>query len=300
MTSLNPAPTCYHRLRQSQFRSSLSERRVSYHPFDSLMELPTEFIQLDCAALHLAKDEYPHVNVPGCLAQLDQIAAEVSERRPGLSAVLRYEALRDVLVDVYEFTGDEEDYYDPQNCYLNAVLERRVGLPITLSTIWIEVGRRLNWPVFGVGMPGHFMVRVDDPERFVLIDPFHAGRSLSVEDCKRLLEFRFEGQVEFSASFLAPVDTRTIVVRMLNNLKRIYLANNDLERVERVLHRLAAAEPENGSHLQDLASVHCRRGDVRGAYAHLALYLTRLPNAEDGGVVKRNLQRLEAALRARN
>ena len=95
--------------------------------------------------------------------------------RPGLTAILRYQAMRDVLVNEHNFHGNQDDYYDPQNSYLNRVLDRRLGAPVSLATIWVEVARRLKWPVHGVALPGHFLVRFDDPERFVLADPFAEG-----------------------------------------------------------------------------------------------------------------------------
>ena len=156
---------------------------MSRHPFDLLMTLEDEQIRLDCAALHLARDAYPDLDLRIWLDRLDELAAEVSELRPGLSAPLRYRAMREILVERHSFRGNVTEYDDPQNSYLNRVLERRLGLPITLAVIWIEVGRRLKWPVAGVGLPGHFLVRFDDPDRFVMVDVFNEGRSLALEDC---------------------------------------------------------------------------------------------------------------------
>ncbi len=273
---------------------------MTCHPFDLLMELEPDQIRLDCAALHLARDAYPHIDVAAYLARLDVLTDEVAERRPGLSAPQRYEALRAVLVEQHGFHGNAREYHDPDNSYLNRVLDRRLGIPIALATIWIEIARRLKWPVSGVAFPGHFLARFDDPERFILVDPFNAGQPLSLDDCRTLLRTSFNGELEFSQELIEPVDTRTILTRMLNNLRSIYLARRDWDRLAPVLCRLAAVEPENGRHLQELASLHYRQGDVRGAYAHLAVYLERLPDAEDRAQVRYNLQRLAAAMLARN
>jgi regulator of sirC expression with transglutaminase-like and TPR domain len=250
---------------------------MSYHPFDLLMELDTDQIRLDCAALHLARDVYPTLNIRRYLEQLDALAAAVADLRPGLSANLRYEALRQVIADQHGLIGNEEHYYDPANSYLNHVLDTRRGIPISLSIVWLEVGRRLKWPMGGVALPGHFIVRFDDRERFVLADPFNAGRTLTLDDCQNLVERSFEGKVRFSLDYLKPVNTRGILLRLLRNLRNIYLTHNDLPRVADILLRMSAVEPGNGRHLQDLAAVCCRRGDVRGAAAHLELYLHRSP-----------------------
>jgi len=230
------------------------------------MELPESDIRLDCAALHIARDVYPGLDQSAPLALLDRMAEEVAAHRPGLASTLRYEAMRSVLVGVYGLRGDTRDYYDPENAYLNRVLERRLGIPISLSIVWIEVGRRLKWPVNGVGFPGHFLVRFDDPERYVIADPFHQGRALSLEECGALLDQNFQGRVAFSPALLAPVGTRAILARLLKNLRGVYAAQQRPERLEAVLRRLIAVEPEDPRHVLDLARLHSQRGNVRHAY----------------------------------
>ncbi len=273
---------------------------MSVHPFDLLMELEDEQIRLDCAALHVARDIYPDLSLTRHLEQLDELAAAVADTRPGLSAPGRYQALQQVLVGEHRFVGNSRNFFDPDNSYLNRVLTRHVGIPISLAIVWIEVGRRLKWPVTGVAFPGHFLVRIDDPERFVLVDAFHGGQTLSLRDCRAVLHEQFGDEVPFSEDLLEPADTRTILARLLNNLRSIYLLRHHWERLMPVLQRLSAVEPENGRHLQELAALHHKQGDVPGAYAHLAVYLERQPNAPDRAQVRYNLQRLEAAMLAWN
>lgn len=273
---------------------------MNRHPFDMLMEMQTDQIRLDCAALHLARDAYPDINFGHYLRKLDALAEEVSELRPGISAPQRYTALHEVLVERAELRGNDDDYYDPDNTYVNRVLDRGHGNPIALSVVWIEVGRRLKWPVSGVGFPGHFLVRIDDPERYVVVDPFQDGRTLSLEDCKQLHQHHADNRTKFSQNILSPVDTRSILVRMLNNLRQIYLAAEEWPRLKVVLSRLLAVEPNSPRHLQDLASVECRLGNVRGAAAHLAAYLQRSPDADDSRIVRSSLHRLRAAMIALN
>jgi regulator of sirC expression with transglutaminase-like and TPR domain len=264
------------------------------------MELHAAQIRLDCAALHLARDAYPGINIHRYLDVLDDLAREVAALQPGLAATLRYEALRQVLVEQYGLNGNERDYYNPHNSYLSHVLDSRRGIPISLSIVWLEVARRLKWPAGGVALPGQFVVRLDDPERFVLVDPFHGGRTLTLDECESLVEQGFDGKVPFSMEYLKPVSTRSILLRLLHNLQNIYLTLNNLPRVAEILLRLSAIEPANGRYLQELAAVCCRRGDVRGACTHLARYLHRLPNGRDSTLVRHNLRQLQAALRALN
>lgn len=273
---------------------------MTSHPFDLLMELDTRSIRLDCAALHLARDAYRNLALPTYLAKLDGMAAEVGRERPGLSATLRYEAMRRVLVGDYNLRGNEDDYYDPENSYLNRVLDRRLGAPITLSIVWLEVARRLKWPVSGLGLPGHFIIRFDDDERFVLVDPFRDGRTLTIDDCRQILDYYFDGRVPFSPAFLRPVNVRLILARLLNNLRNIYTAGHDWKQLTTVLERLAAVEPNNTRHLHDLVGLLYRQGDIQMAHAHLSMHLQQQPDAEEQLLAREKLAHLEAIIASLN
>jgi regulator of sirC expression with transglutaminase-like and TPR domain len=273
---------------------------MSRHPFDLLMALDDEQIRLDCAALHLARDVYPQLDLRTWLDRLDALAAEVAELRAGLTAPLRYAAMREVLVERHGFRGNVADYDDPQNSYLNRVLQRRTGLPIALAVVWIEVGRRLKWPVAGVGLPGHFLVRFDDPERFVLADVFNGGRSLALKDCADLVKENFGDQLDFRPEMLEPAATRDVLVRMLNNLRTLYFSNEDWLRLADVLQRLRAAQPENVRLLQELAAAYFHRGEFRTARDHLAAYLEQAPDADDSPLVRRSLERIDSYMAALN
>ncbi len=282
-------------------RATRPPKAINTHPFDLLMELPEGDIRLDCAALHIARDVYPGLELSAPLALLDRMAEEIAARRPGLASTLRYEAMRSVLVDIYELRGNTRDYYDPDNSYLNRVLERRLGIPISLSIVWIEVGRRLKWPVRGVGFPGHFLVRFDDPERYVIADPYHQGRALSLEECRALLDQNFHGQVVFSPALLAPVGTRAILARLLNNLRGVYAVQQRLERLEAVLRRLIAVEPDDPRHVLDLAHLHYQRGNVRHAYEFVCSCLLERPGHHPGRErLRAGLRELAAAVAALN
>lgn len=267
-----------------------------HHPFDSLAELPTADIRLDCAALHFARDVYPDLNTLTYLARLDALADEVRDCRAGIAANLRYEAMREVLVERHGFTGNADDYYDPENSYLNRVLDRKLGIPISLSVIWIEVGRRLNWPVAGVGFPGRFLIRFDDPDRFVLVDAFSDGNPLSLDDCQTILDDQLEGKVKFAPPLLDPIDSRAILVRALNNLRAIYLVHHDWPRLEDVLARLAAIDQAEGRHRLELATLRYRRGDVRRARIDLAGAASTLTTVTEEQPIVRELRELRTML----
>lgn len=274
--------------------------RMSIHPFDLLMELDTRYIRLDCAALHLARDEFPECVLTPHLVFLDQLAKEVAEMRPGLSANLRYEAMRQVLVERHQFRGNEDDFYSPDNSYLNRVLDSRTGVPISLSVVWLEVARRLKWPVSGVGLPGHFIIRFDDEERFVLVDPFRMGRTLSIEDCQDLLDYHNSGSMEFTPSLLRPVCVRTILSRMLQNLREIYVAHHDWDRVTRVLQRLSAAEPSNARNVHDLSRLLYSRAKLTAARECLTRFLSTQPGPDEQFVLTEKLNHIEAMLASWN
>lgn len=266
------------------------------HWFDTLLGLPDDSIRLDCAALHLARDEYPTLNVPTYLSQLDELAQQVAELRPGLSAPLRLHAMREVLVEQAGFVGNMDDYFRPQNSYLNEVLKTRVGIPISLALVWIEVGRRLKWPVSGVAFPGHFLVRFDDRERFILVDVFDQGRSISADDCRALLKEQFEGKLTFEPRMLEPASIRTILARMLLNLRSLYLSAQDWPRLMLVLKRLAAVEPDESRHVQELAALQLEHGMVGAARQNLLQFLLREPEPKVRTRVEARLNRLHAAL----
>lgn len=273
---------------------------MSIHPFDQLMELDTRYIRLDCAALHLARDEYPECAPLPYLGFLDRVAEEVAQLRPGLSATLRYEAMREVIIDRYRFRGNEDDYYAPENSYLNRVIENRIGIPITLSVIWLEVARRLKWPVTGVGLPGHFIIRFDDDERFVLVDPFRMGRTLSIDDCREVLDYHFEGRVPFTPSLLRPICVRLILTRLLYNLREIYVAHHDWERVARILRRLSAVEPTNGRNIHELTSLLYWRAELGAARQYLTEYLSKQADGDDRYLLTEKLNHIEGLLASWN
>jgi regulator of sirC expression with transglutaminase-like and TPR domain len=249
-------------------------------------------IPLAEAALAVAAEEYPALDAAGHLATLDGLAASVAARlsRPHTTAdTLR--ALRTVLFEEAGFRGNAESYYDPRNSFLNEVLERRLGIPITLSIVYIEVARRVGLAVEGVGFPGHFLVRCDVGQRPVFIDPFHGGEVLPADDC--LARLRARG-LDVDPRHLEPVGPRAILSRLLHNLKRIYVEASDDVRALWVVDRLLVLSPEDAAERRDRGLVCARLGNTAAARRDLEAYLAVAPAADDRAEIEDLLRHIGA------
>ncbi|MCA9243546.1 MAG: transglutaminase family protein [Phycisphaerales bacterium] len=264
------------------------------------MQLNPALIRLDCAALHLARDAWGDLDLLGNLSILDRLAEEVAAERAGISAPERYRALREVLVERREYRGDRELYYDPDNCYLNRVLRRKIGIPISLSIVWMEVGRRLKWPISGVSFPGHFLVRIDDPERFLIVDPFNSGQTLAADDCRKIVEEYFKGRIPYTPQFLEPCATVEILSRLLANLRSIYAREGDVGMLRSTLERQMALEPNHAGHVRELARLLAQSGARRAAVAQLEAFLADRSAETGADGVLRELRGARAALAALN
>jgi regulator of sirC expression with transglutaminase-like and TPR domain len=219
-------------------------------------------VRLDEGAMLIAAHAYPGLDVEAELGRLDAMAASCP---PGL------DGLRSYLFDSLGFRGNTEDYGDPRNSFLNDVLSRRMGIPITLSVVAIEVGRRVGVPLAGVGLPGHFVVRHEAVPPLVL-DAFDGGRPLSMEDCAALVKRVYGDRVPFEPSLLAPVDNRMILARMLNNLRQVFQGRGDAAAAGWVL-RLRAGMP--GTEPRELGELATAQAAL-GRYDEAAVTLERL------------------------
>lgn len=252
--------------------------------FRSLVESDEHFPMLEAAA-SLAQDEYPDLDVQQVLGDVDQLLARLKRRIPADAAPLqRLRALNQFFFHDLGFGGNVNDYYDPDNSYLNAVLRTRRGIPITLAVVWIELAQGLGLHARGVGFPGHFMVKVNLPRGQVVIDPF-SGQSLSREELAERLEpyKRRSGLVdEFDVPlglYLQAAAPREILARMLRNLKEIHRAQQDWPRFVAVQNRLIVLLPEAWSEYRDRGLAHADLGNSQQAVLDLETYLVR---AEEG------------------
>jgi regulator of sirC expression with transglutaminase-like and TPR domain len=224
--------------------------------FTEMVQAAEEDIDLGKAALLIASEEYPGLDLLRYVAKLEAMAAAV---RPQLTAAVdgrgRIETLNSYLFQEQQFRGNPQEYYDPRNSFLNEVLDRKLGIPITISVVYIEVGRRVGLPLHGVGMPGHFIVKHDSPDEEIFIDPFNGGRILSRATCAELVQQIYGEPVAFQETFLATVTPRQILARMLGNLKAIYLQEKRYLKALSIVERLLLIQPHAEQELKDRAAL---------------------------------------------
>ena len=238
-------------------------------------------MRLDVAALEMAAIEYPDLAAGPYIERLDDMGFELEEETAGLSGPEFVARVNTFLFDEIGFRGNEENYYDPRNSCLNWVLDQRTGIPITLSLVYIEVARRLRRPVFGIGLPGHFVVQYDDDRFSTFLDPFNGGKLLDEKDCRRLSRNASGNEVAFDPRLLRPVSTRHILIRMLNNMRAAYFQREDFGRAATVLNLLIQSAPSTADYYKGrgIANIHIRQ--FRAAKADFEQYLRLEPAAED-------------------
>lgn len=272
-------------------RISLDESPARQH-FTELIARP--LVPLAEAALAVAQEEYPEIAVDAYLRQIDELAARVTARlqaRRDAASTLR--ALRAVLFEEGGFRGNAEAYYDPRNSFLNEVLDRRVGIPITLSVLYIEVASRAGLPVHGVGFPGHFLVKYVAGQREIFIDPFRGGELLSAEDCEARYRAVAPGHA-LERRHLEPVTARQILRRMLHNLEKIYVEGGDHVRGLWVVDRLLLLAPEDIVARRDRGLFEARLGGTAAALSDLEAYLDAEPMARDADELRELVGRLRS------
>lgn len=239
--------------------------------FCTAVQRPDDQIDVAHAALLFARDAYPDLDVQLYLNQLDEWAEDI--RSVVATANDPLAPLNEFLFDKLRFIGNTIYYDDPLNSYLNKAIDRRVGLPITLSVIYIDIAQHLNLPVAGIGLPGHFIVRYSHGNDVRYLDPFHQGRLLSYDDCLRLVGELTEGTVVFQPDMLEPVGPHAILVRMLNNLKNAYLHQERFEAALPPVERLLELEPDDPIHTRDFGLLHYQLNHYDQALRALQQYL---------------------------
>jgi regulator of sirC expression with transglutaminase-like and TPR domain len=264
------------------------------------LEIQSEPIDLGRAALWIAQEAYPDLEVEEYVAALDEMAAEVQERLPPERYPLRViKILNHYLFEDLGFRGNREDYYDPRNSFLNEVIDRRTGIPITLSLIYLELARRIDFPMAGVGMPGHFLIRPLFAGAEIFVDPFQQEEILFPEDCQELLSQIYGPGIPFQEHHLRPTPPRLILVRLLNNLKQIYLSRAELEPALAAAERILLLIPESLPHLRDRGLLYYQLGRWQQACQDLKRYLKQAPfhpeiNRSDEHLIREIVERLES------
>jgi regulator of sirC expression with transglutaminase-like and TPR domain len=257
---------------------------------DQLARDPAASFDVAELALGLARDEYPDVDVA---AYLSELAGMAREARTFLSGNLekRVTGLCRFLFHEMGFRGNVPHYYDPRNSYLNQVIDRRTGIPITLSAVAMAIGQRAGLPVLGVGLPGHFVAKAVEGSREVFFDPFHGGRLLTAENCEQLIEQVTGTPFRATPAHLEAISLGAMVQRMLGNLKGIYLREGDFQRAVRVIHRLRQLQPNDPLLLRDLGVSLFQAGQPGKAIDPLKAYLGTYPPVADAVAVQEFLEK---------
>jgi regulator of sirC expression with transglutaminase-like and TPR domain len=251
-----------------------------------------EEIDLARAALFAAAEDDAGCDVEASLALLEWMGGEARERIEE-AGVERVAALNRYFFEELGFEGNREDYYDPRNSFLNRVLARRKGIPITLSVAYMEVGRRAGMRVEGVGMPGHFIVRAyGGSDAAVLVDPFH-GEVVDEEDCQRRLDEMYGGQVALSDEHLRAVTKREILVRLLTNLKGIYAQAQLYRRALAVVERILVVAPHAVSERRDRGVLLAQLDRPHEAARDVQTYLNLNEQAPDAESVREHLKKIK-------
>lgn len=258
-------------------------------------------LPLDRAALEIATIEYPGLDPEPSLAVLDSLASELEGRLTNLSDGQEFVAAANhLLFEELGFKGNEEHYYDPRNSCLNEVLARRLGIPITLSIIYMEIGRRLAKPIYGIGLPGHFLIEYSDASFSAYLDPYHGGRILSPGECLVLAAERSGLPFQLDSAVLRRVTKKQILARMLTNLLGIYIHGMAIERALKVLDLLITAWPDAAEQYKRRGLIHFQLHHYRAAKRDFETYVLMVPDAPDRGEVERHIEAMYRWLAAVN
>jgi regulator of sirC expression with transglutaminase-like and TPR domain len=267
--------------------------------FRDLVGLPEDALDLALGALLVARVEHPNLSPVHSLRHLDELAAAsgVARVQDPLKALHR---LREFLFEEEGFKGNADDYYDPRNSCLNDVLERRLGIPITLSLVVMEVGRRVGLDIVGVGLPGHFVVRTQVGTEPVLLDPFDSGAVVTHEQAAALVTRALGRQVALTDAHFAPIGKRQILARVLMNLRGIYCRRGEWDKALAVFDRLLVLDEQSAAHRRDRGTVLVKLGQWHRGAADWERYLQARPEAKDAADVRQQLRRIRQQLATLN
>ncbi len=252
------------------------------HRFLTEVGKADEEVNLARAALMVAREEYPQLSEERYLGRLDLLAEETRDRLDDENAHLV--VLQEVLDSLYTrhgFRGNRKAYYDPRNSFLNDVLDRGLGIPLTLGIVVLEVGWRLGLPLEGVNFPGHFLVRFSGDAIDLLIDPYDGGAVRFEDEAQELLDRVYGGMIRVQDSFLKAASKREMLVRLLMNLKSLYLNVRDHNRALAVVERILLVRPIAAGEIRDKGVILARMGRKEEALEQLEAYLNVAPDASD-------------------
>jgi regulator of sirC expression with transglutaminase-like and TPR domain len=267
--------------------------RITLPDWDALADLEDEALPLLPTALLIARDEYPDLQ-PSTYDAL--IQSHVDHLRSEVESIdnspLKMAAINRHLFDELGYSGDHDEYYDPRNSYLNQVFERRLGNPISLALVQMEVSRRLGIPLDGVSFPGHFLVRLPVDDGVLVMDPFNGGRPLDVDELRERAKSHLGGQMpddQVLAQILDPAPARAILMRMLRNLHGVYAEAGEWDRAARSADRLLKLAPDQHDALRDRGLAYLQLEYLAGARRDLGQYLKHNPEASDAQWLREKL-----------
>jgi regulator of sirC expression with transglutaminase-like and TPR domain len=239
------------------------------------------------AALWVAAEEYPDLDVEHTIARVRLISAEGARKAYDLTnPFARLDALRTHLFEELEFRGNEKEYNDPRNSYLNEVLDRRMGNPLSLSILMLDAARAAGFDARGVGLPGHFVCRMTYGGRTIFVDPYHLGQVICEDDCRKLVSRTTGRRSLFRRELLEGADERAMLTRMLLNLKYIYVKNERYDRALAAVERLLVISPDDSTEIRDRGFLHAHMGRPGAAVSDLESYLELTPDARDAESVR--------------
>lgn len=259
---------------------------------------PDDDIDLVVGALLVAAEEYPELDIETYQRRVNELGRTLKRRlRPDIGTTDSILALNRYLFEELGFHGATEDYYDPRNSFLNDVLDRRVGIPITLALVYIAVGRAIGLALSGVPFPGHFLVRCPVREGTVILDPYHKGISLGISELQKLLAPAKEQSPRPAevAALLTPASPREVLARLLRNLRGIYTHYQQLQQALSATSRILALTPGNALEWRERAALHLKLECFRAALTDYQSYLALAPDAEDADAARARVVELQQA-----
>ncbi|GAC1650108.1 MAG: SirB1 family protein [Ktedonobacteraceae bacterium] len=288
-----------------------SKQHDNYRAFEELIAGEDATIDVAKAALLIATIEYPHLNAERSLVTLDALAhrvrvilgllqtdTQLPERVAPLTVI---DAINKVLFEEDGFRGNESDYYNPDNSFLNKVLENRIGIPISLSLLYIEIGKRVGLLIEGIGLPFHFVVRCTLPTEILYIDPFENGLLLSEQDCRERIRRMSHGKIaRLPRHFFEPVTPKQLLVRMLGNLKNIYLHKEDYTKALYISDHILLLIPDAAREIRDRGIIHLQLKHYAKALHDLKAYLKLEPQASDRHEIQSHIKTIQQTIAMMN
>ena len=251
-------------------------------------------IDLARTSLHIAQIAFPGLSPEQYIKAIDAMAEQIVKTNYPLKIIKN---INDYLFEKLEYRGNQADYYDPDNSFLNQVIARRKGIPISLSVLYLEIAKRLDFPMVPIGMPGHFLIRPEFAEVGIFVDVFNQGEILFKEDCQKKLQDIYGDSLAAEENFLQAVTNRQILGRMLTNLKFIYIQKQELTKAWQIIELILTISPEHPIELRDRGIIGYQLEKWQEAKNDLETYLRLNPTASDQQTILKILEKISNGLR---